>query len=594
MTPSTTCPPFVMLFSLTLSVLALAQAPQQFNGFVAVPGGQTTIGAEVETTIQRIVEKPLEGDIYAGECPRQSQFVNSFFISPTLVTNEMYLAFVEDTNATPPPLWATIDKDLRQAIIKEGVELEGPGYKFDEAAQAKWWKEHWQDEGREWSMPSSSALEPVVFINFNQAQEYCRWAGVRMPTEFEWVRAARGDTANEYPFGNEFNRAIVGHIATKPNIFAVKRLPVGMFPGNASPYGVLDMSGQVHEFTDTSADKLDGFKSFKVTIKGEKKKDNKVMYPAPVWDSSRIILKGGSYMNPGINCRVDSRIAFSREAAVPVVGFRIAASEQPCRDAAYAAAPKIKSSVIGGNPQRLLDFPKTIGLEKHSWADISRVEMMRESPEKPLIEPTLPNEYAVLGRYSGISLTPLRDAFRSGSHPSVSKIAKEAVKDGYFYPIGTLTSTVKLSDYDFEPGVYTLAFLPELKADTLKRMGAKIKVEEGEEEEEAEVAEIEIKTTFDITGLELLPENEHVLVINNAGVAIAAFEITKPVKLISEKSAAHGFEFNEKKSELDINLSITGSRGKVYWFRFSIDPVNTNGKSLSDMKYWLKAAYLNR
>ena len=585
-----------MLFSLTLSVLALAQAPQQFNGFVAVPGGQTTIGAEVETTIQRIVEKPLEGDIYAGECPRQSQFVNSFFISPTLVTNEMYLAFVEDTNATPPPLWATIDKDLRQAIIKEGVELEGPGYKFDEAAQAKWWKEHWQDEGREWSMPSSSALEPVVFINFNQAQEYCRWAGVRMPTEFEWVRAARGDTANEYPFGNEFNRAIVGHIATKPNIFAVKRLPVGMFPGNASPYGVLDMSGQVHEFTDTSADKLDGFKSFKVTIKGEKKKDNKIMYPAPVWDSSRIILKGGSYMNPGINCRVDSRIAFSREAAVPVVGFRIAASEQPCRDAAYAAAPKIKSSVIGGNPQRLLDFPKTIGLEKHSWADISRVEMMRESPEKPLIEPTLPNEYAVLGRYSGISLTPLRDAFRSGSHPSVSKIAKEAVKDGYFYPIGTLTSTVKLSDYDFEPGVYTLAFLPELKADTLKRMGAKIKVEEGEEEEEeeAEVAEIEIKTTFDITGLELLPENEHVLVINNAGVAIAAFEITKPVKLISEKSAAHGFEFNEKKSELDINLSITGSRGKVYWFRFSIDPVNTNGKSLSDMKYWLKAAYLNR
>ena len=587
-------PPFVMLFSLTLSVIALAQAPQQFNGFVAVPGGQTTIGAEIETTIERIVEKPLEGDIYAGECPRQSQFVDGFFISPTLVTNEMYLAFVEDTDATPPPLWAAIDKDLRQAIIKEGVELEGPGYKFDEAAQAKWWKTHWQDEGREWNMPSSSALEPVVFVNFNQAQEYCRWAGVRMPTEFEWVRAARGDTTNEYPFGDEFNRAIVGHIATKPNIFAVKRLPVGMFPGNASPYGVLDMSGQVHEFTDTSANKLDGFKSFKVTIKGKKKKDNKVMYPAPVWDSSRIILKGGSYMNPGINCRVDSRIAFSREAAVPVVGFRIAASEQPCRDAAYAAAPKIKSSIIGGSPQRLLDFPKTIGLEKHSWTDISKVEMMRESPEKPLIEPTLPSEYAVLGRYSGISITPLHDPFSAGSHPSVSKIEKEAIKDGYFYPIGTLTSTVKLNGYDFEPGVYTLAFLPKLKADTLQKMGAKIKVEDGEEDAEAEVVEIEIKTTFDITSLELLPENEHVLVVNNEGVAIAAFEITTPVKLISEKSAAHGFEFDEKKSELDINLSITGSRGKVYWFRFSIDPVNANGKSLSDMKYWLKAAYLNR
>ena len=299
-------------------------------------------------------------------------------------------------------------------------------------------------------------------------------------------------------------------------------------------------------------------------------------------------------MNPGINCRVDSRIAFSREAAVPVVGFRIAASEQPCRDAAYTAAPEIKSSIIGGNPQRLLDFPKTIGLEKHSWADISKVEMMRESPEKPLIAPILPREYAVLSRYSGISITPLHDPFSAGSHPSVSKIEKEAIKDGYFYPIGTLTSTVKLNGYDFEPGVYTLAFLPKLKAGTLQKMGAKIKVEDGEEDAEAEVVEIEIKTTFDITSLELLPENEHVLVVNNEGVAIAAFEITTPVKLISEKSAAHGFEFNEKKSELDINLSITGSRGKVYWLRFSIDPVNANGKSLSDMKYWLKAAYLNR
>jgi iron(II)-dependent oxidoreductase len=290
-----------MLFSLTLSVIALAQAPQQFNGFVAVPGGQTTIGAELETTIERIIEKPLEGEIYAGECPRQSQFVDSFFISPTLVTNEMYLAFVTDTGATPPPLWAKIDKDLRQEIIKEGVELEGHTYKFNEETQAKWWEEHWQDEGREWNMPPDGSLEPVVFISFNQAQEYCRWAGVRIPTEFEWVRAARGDTANEYPFGDEFNRAIVGHIATKPNIFAVKRLPVGMFPGNASPYGVLDMSGQVHEFTDTPANKLEGFKSFKVTIKGKKKKNDKTLYPSPVWDSSRIIIKGGSYVNPGIN-----------------------------------------------------------------------------------------------------------------------------------------------------------------------------------------------------------------------------------------------------------------------------------------------------
>ena len=293
-------------------------------------------------------------------------------------------------------------------------------------------------------------------------------------------------------------------------------------------------------------------------------------------------------MNPGINCRVDSRIAFSREAAVPIVGFRIAASEQPCRDAAYASAPTIKSSIIGGNPQRLLDFPKTIGLEKHSWSDMSKVKLMRQLPEKPLISPILPREYAVLGRHSGISITPLHDPFSSSAHPSVAKIEKEAIKDGYFYPIGILTSTVNIDGYDFGPGAYTLAFLPELKADTLKKMGVQIK------DEESEIVEIEIETAFDLTNLELTPEKGHVLVVNNESVAVAAFEITKPVKLISENSAAHGFEFDDKESELDINLSITGSRGKVYWFRFSIDPVNANGKSLSNMKYWLKAAYLNR
>jgi formylglycine-generating enzyme required for sulfatase activity len=576
-----------MLFSLTLSILACAQAPQQLTGFVSVPGGQTTIGAELETTIERIVEKPLEGDIYAGECPRGLQHVDSFFISPTLVTNEMYLEFVELTSATPPPLWAKIDKELRQEIIKEGVKLEGPGYKFDEAAQASWWSNHWQDEGREWEMPADKALEPVVFVSFIQAQAYCRWAGVRLPTESEWVRAARGDTTNEYPFGDEFNKSIVGHIATNPSSFAVKRLPVGMFPENASPYGILDMSGQVHEFTDTNANKLDGFKSFEVVIPGAKKRDNKVIYPSPVWDQSRIILKGGSYMNPGINCRIDSRIPFSREASVPVVGFRIAASEQACRDAAYSAAVGIKSKIIGGNAQRKLNFAKTIGVETHRWADMSKVRVARQSPKEPLIEPKLPSEYAVLSSYSGFSITPLADPFASGSHPAVSKIEKEAIKDGYFYPIGCLTTTHKIKGFDFEPGAYTLAYLPALKMQTLEKMGALIKGEKPEDRLEAELA-----TSFDINSVVITAKRDHLLIVDNDGIAVAAIQLTKEVKLKGEKSAEHGFTFDDEKQELDFDLSLTGSRGKVYWFQFSLTPVNAKGESLAAPKHWLRNAYL--
>ncbi len=552
-----------------------------------IPGGKTTIGAEIESTIERIVEMPLEGDIYAGECPRGEERVDAFFISPTLVTNEMYLEFVNATGATPPPLWAKIDKDLRLEIIKEGVELEGPGYKFDEAAQAKWWNDHWQDEGREWEMPANRALEPVVFVSFMQAQEYCRWAGVRLPTENEWVRAARGDTTNEYPFGNDFNKSIVGHIATNPSSFAVKRLPVGMFPDNASPYGVLDMAGQVHEFTDTKANKLNGFKSFEVVIPGERKADNKVIYPSPAWDQSRIILKGGSYMNPGVNCRIDSRIPFSKEASVPVVGFRIAASEQACRDAAYSIAPLIKSKVIGGNPQSKLNFNKTIGVESHSWADMSKVKSARQNPPKPLLNPQLPSEYAVLGPYSGLSITPLADPFSSGAHPAVSKIEKEAIKDGYFYPIASLFTTQKIEGYDFEPGAYTLAYLPGLKDSTLEKMGARLR---GTKEEDQQP--VELVTQYDITEIVLTPKKEYILVVDNDGIAVAAFPLVKDLKLKSEKSAAHGFEFDIKDNELDIDLSISGSRGKVYWFQFSLTPTNSEGASMADPKYWLKTAYL--
>lgn len=575
-----------MLFSLTLSVLALAQAPQQFPGFVTVPGGKTTIGAEIDTAIERIIERPDESDLYAGECPRQSQLVDSFFISPTLVTNEMYLAFVKSTGATPPPLWALIDSEQRKKIITEGIELEGLSYKFDEDTQAIWWKEHWQDEGQEWQMPPMAALEPVVFVSFEQAQEYCRWAGVRMPTENEWVRAARGDTANEYPFGDEFNRSIVGYVATKPSSFAVKRLPVGMFPENASPYGILDMSGQVHEFTDTADKKLKGFKPFEVTIEGKKKSDNKVLYPAPVWDQSRIILKGGSYMNPSVNCRIDSRIGFSRESAVPVVGFRIAASKQPCRDAAYSSAPLLKSSIIGGNAQNKLNFARTIGVEKHSWSDLSAAEANREAPKKPLVMPTLPQEYAILNQYAGMSITPLKDPFATGSHPPISKIEKEATKDGHLYAIGSITTTTFLKGIDIEPGAYTLAFLPALKDKTLIKMGAKIKGKKDEGE-----SSIELEALYDISGLALTAKKEHILIVNNAGVALAAIQLNKPAKLKSEKSAKHGFTFDEKKSELDFHLSIPGSRGKVYWLQFSMSLVDEKGNDLSNLSNWTKTSY---
>lgn len=85
---------------------------------------------------------------------------------------------------------------------------------------------------------------PVVFVNWDQANTYCRWAGGRLPTEAEWEKAARGGDNRLYPWGNEPPTADLANI----HYLYGDTTPVDAFQSGASPYGVLNMSGNVWEW----------------------------------------------------------------------------------------------------------------------------------------------------------------------------------------------------------------------------------------------------------------------------------------------------------------------------------------------------------
>ncbi len=258
-TPPATATVVPPLPTVESSALTNPQAGTQWQNpldgviYIYVPGGSFGMGSE-------------SGEAASPkEEPRHEVTVEGFWLQQTETTNADYGRCVAVGECTPPT------------------------------------NERWDDP--------AFANHPVSDVTWQQANAYAAWAGGRLPTEAEWERSCRGDDARLYPWGND---EPTDERANYNNLIG-DTAPVGSYPTGQSPYGLLDLSGNLWEWTSS-------IEAAYPYVDSDGRED------ADDTEANRTV-RGGSFYYTNYQIRCAARTGFVPNSANEHIGFRLVLDE---------------------------------------------------------------------------------------------------------------------------------------------------------------------------------------------------------------------------------------------------------------------------